>query len=82
MKEKASATTNNTAKKQSKRKTIYEDLAGANDWTVFFELPELNAFSITHFPQHMCKTKKQVDAFVISHSRIFFFGWPGTYGSN
>ena len=69
MKEKASATTINTAKTQSKRKTFYGDLAGANDWTVFFELPELKTFSIKHFPQDICQTKKQVDAFVISQSR-------------
>ena len=69
VKEKASATTINTAKTQSKRKTFYGDLAGANDWTVFFELPELKAFSIKHFPQDICQTKKEVDAFVISQSR-------------
>ena len=69
MKEKASATTINTAKTQSKRKTFYGDLAGANDWTVFFELPELKEFSIKHFPQDICQTKKEVDAFVISQSR-------------
>ena len=49
VKEKASA----TAKTQSKRKTFYGDLAGANDWTVFFELPELKELSIKHFPQDM-----------------------------
>ena len=38
VKEKASATTINTAKTQSKRKTSYGNLAGANDWAVFFEL--------------------------------------------
>ena len=54
---------------QSKRKTFYGDLAGANDWTVFFELPELKEFSIKHFPQDICQTKKQVDAFVISKSK-------------
>jgi len=69
VKEKASATTINTAKTQSKRKTFYGDLAGANDWTVFFELPELKELSIIHFPQDICQTKKQVDAFVISQSR-------------
>ena len=55
VKEKASATTINTAKMQNKRKTFYGDLAGANDWTVFFELPELKAFSIKHFPQVICQ---------------------------
>ena len=69
MKEKASATTINTAKMQSKRKTFYGDLAGANDWTVFFELPELKEFSIKHFPQDICQAKKQSDGFVISQSR-------------
>ena len=69
MKEKASATTINTAKAQSKRKTFYGDLAGANDWTVFFKLPELKELSIKHFPQDKCQTKKQVDAFVIYQSR-------------
>ena len=69
MKEKASATTISTAKTQSKRKTFYGDLAGANDRTVFFELSELKAFSIKHFPPDICQTKKQVDAFVISQSR-------------
>jgi hypothetical protein len=64
VKEKASATTINTAKTQSKRKTFYGDLAGANDWTVFFELPELKTFSIKLFPQDICQTKKQIDAFV------------------
>ena len=60
VKEKASAgtTTINTAKTQSKRKTFYGDLAGANDWTVFFKLPELKAFSIKHIPQDIYKTKK------------------------
>ena len=55
VKEKASATTINTAKTQ--RKTFYGDLAGANDWTVFFELPELKEHSIKHFPQDICQTK-------------------------
>ena len=69
VKGKASATTINTAKIQSKKKTLYGDLAGANDWTVFFEIPELKAFSIKQFPQDIYQTKKQVDAFVISQSR-------------
>ena len=60
VKEKASATTINTAKIQSKRKTFYGDLAGANDWTVFFELPELKEFSIKHFPQDICQTKNKL----------------------
>ena len=54
MKEKASAATINTAKTQRKRKTFYGDLAGANDWTVFFELPELNlALNKTLSSRHM-----------------------------
>ena len=61
---------------QSKRKTFYGDLAGANDWTVFFELPELKEFSIKHFPQDICQTKKEVDAFVISQSRKICFVGP------
>ena len=68
-------------KYNSAMQTIYGDLAGANDWTVYFELPELKAFSIKHFPQDICQTKKQVDAFVITQTG-FFFCWPGNYGSN
>ena len=69
VKEKASGTTINTATLQSKRKTFYGDLAGANNWTVYFELPELKEFLIKHFPQDIYQTKKQVDAFFISQSK-------------
>ena len=62
--------------KQTKKKTFYGDLATSNDWTVFFELPELKAFSIKHFPQDICQTTKQVDAFVISRSRKICFVGP------
>ena len=34
-----------------------------------FTSKELKTFSIKHFPQDICQTKKQVDAFVISQSR-------------
>ena len=64
--EKATATTISSDKGHNKKKTFYGDLATSNDWTVFFELPELKAFSIKHFPQDICQTTKQVDAFVIS----------------
>jgi len=57
VKEKASTTTINTATTQSKRKTFCRELAGANDWTVFFELLELKEFSIKIFPQDSCQTK-------------------------
>ena len=61
--------------KLTKKKTFYGDLATSNDWTVFFKLPELKAFSIKHFPQVICQTTKQVDAFVISQSsKICFVG--------
>ena len=43
--EKATATTISSATTHIKRKTFYRDLATSNDWTVFFELPELNEFS-------------------------------------
>ena len=52
------------------------DLATSIDWTVFFELSELKAFSIKHFPQDICQTTKQVDAFVISQSRKICFVSP------
>ena len=68
VKEKASATTINTVKIQSKRKTFYGNLAGANDWTAFFVLPELKEFSIKHFV-HISKQENM-------------FGWSGTYCSN
>ena len=76
MKEKTSATTINTAKTQSKRKTFHGDLAGANDWTVFFKLPELKELPIKHFPQDICQTKKEVS------KQENLFGWAGTYSSN
>ena len=47
----------------------------------FFELPELKAFSIKHFPQDICQTTKQVDACHISKQKDFFC-WPRTHGSN
>ena len=31
--------------------------------------PDLKELSIKHFPQDICQTKKEVDAFVISQSR-------------
>ena len=77
VKEKTSPTTINTEKTQSKRKNFYGYLAGANEWT----LPELKAFSMKHFPQDSCQTKKQVDSFVLSQTRKIC-GWPGTFGSN
>ena len=82
VKEKASAITISSAKAHNKKKNFYGDLATSNDWTVFFELPELKEFSIKHFPQDICQTTKQVDAFVISRSRKICFVWPGTHGSN
>ena len=60
MKEKASATTINTTKTQRKRKTFYGDLAGANDWTVFFKLPELKTFSINTFLKTSAKLKNKL----------------------
>ena len=51
VKEKATASTISSAKTHNTEKTFYRDLATSNDWTVFFELPELKAFSIKHFPQ-------------------------------
>jgi len=76
VKEKATASTISSAKTHNKKKTFYGDLATSNDWTVFFELPELKAFSIKHFPQDICQTTKQVDAFVISRSRKICFVGP------
>ena len=75
MKEKATASTISSVKTHNK-KTSYGDFATSNDWTVFFELPELKAFSIKHFPQDICQTTKQVDAFVISRSRNICFDGP------
>ena len=69
VKEKATASTISSAKTHNNKKTFYGDLATSNDWTVFFELPELKAFSIKHFPQDICQTTKQIDAFVISQAR-------------
>ena len=67
VKEKATASTISSAKTHNKKKNTFSgDLATSNDWTVFFELPELKAFSIKHFLQDICQTTKQVDAFVIS----------------
>ena len=80
MKEKASATIISSAKAHNKKKTLYGDLATSNDWTVFFELPELKSFSIKHFPQDICQTTKQVDAFVISQSRKLCFVGPELTG--
>ena len=62
VKEMTTASTISSAKILNKKKTFYGDLATSNDWTVFFELPELKAFSIKHFPQDICQTTKQVDA--------------------
>ena len=42
--------------KNLSKKTFYGDLATSNDWTVFFELQELKAFSIKCFPQEICQT--------------------------
>ena len=63
-------------KHTTKKKSFYGDLATSNDWTVFFELPELKAFSIKHFPQDIFQTTKQVDAFVISRSKKICFVGP------
>ena len=76
VKEKATASTISSAKTHNKKKSYNGDLATSNDWTVFFELPELKAFSIKHFPQDICQTTKQVDAFVISRSRKICFVGP------
>ena len=35
----------------------------------FFDYLFIKEFSIKHFPQDICQTKKQVDAFVISQSK-------------
>ena len=53
VKEKATATTISSAKRHNKKQNFYGDLATSNDWTVFFELPELKEFSIKHFPQYI-----------------------------
>ena len=76
--EKATASTISSAKTHNIKKTFYRDLATSNSWTVFFELTELmiKAFSIKHFPQDICQTTKQVDAFVISRSRKICFVGP------
>ena len=55
---------------------MFGALATKNDWTVFFELPELKEFSIKHFPQDICQTTKQVYAFVISRIRKICFVGP------
>ena len=75
VKEKASATTINTAKTQSKRKTFYGDLAGANDWTVFFELPELKELSINTFLKTYAKLKKKL--IVLSYLKAGKLFWLG-----
>ena len=67
VKEKATASTISSAKTNNKTKTFYGDLATSNDWTVFFQLPKLKAFSIKHFPQDSCQTTKQVDALNLSY---------------
>ena len=45
VKEKATASTISSAKILNKKKTFYGDLATSNDWTVFFEFPELKIFA-------------------------------------
>ena len=52
-------------------------------WMIWVDLPfliyllsELKAFSTKHFPQDICQTTKQVDAFVISRSRKICFVGP------
>ena len=62
--------------KHNIKKAFYGDLDTSNDWSVFFRLPELKAFSIKHFPQDNFQTTKQVDAFVISRSRKICFVGP------
>ena len=70
VKEKATASTISSAKTHNKKKTFYGDLATSNDWTVFFELPELKPFSITSWCfYHILKQKD-------------LFCWPSTHGSN
>ena len=75
VKEKATASTISSAKTHNRKKTFHGDLATSNDWTVFCEHPD-KAFSIKHFPQDICQTTKQVDAFVISRSRKICFIGP------
>ena len=65
-----------SAKTHNNKKTFYRDLATSNDWTVFFELPELKVLAIKYFPQEICQTTKQVDAFVIPRSRNICFVGP------
>jgi Reverse transcriptase (RNA-dependent DNA polymerase) len=47
----------------------YGELTPANDWSVYFDLPELKDFSVEKFPQEVCKTDKRVDAFILSRQK-------------
>ena len=60
MKEKATASTISSAKTHNKKKTFFGDLATSNDWTVFFELPELKAFSINTFLKIFAKLQNKL----------------------
>ena len=60
VKEKATASTISSAKTHNKKKTFYGDLATSNDRTVFFELPELKAFSIKHFLKIFAKLQNKL----------------------
>ena len=63
LKEKATDSTIMTAVQQkhtTTKKTFYGDLATSNDWTVFFELPELKAFSINPFLKIFAKLQNKL----------------------
>ena len=60
VKEKATASTISSAKTNNKKKTFYGHLATSNDWTVFFELPELKAFSINTFLKIFAKLQNKL----------------------
>ena len=60
VKEKAAASTISSAKTHNKKKTFYGDLATSNDWTVFFELPKLKAFSINTFLKIFAKLQNKL----------------------
>ena len=65
-----------------KKKDFLWDLASSNDWTVFFELPELKAFSIKHFPQRYLPNYKTSWCFCHISKQKYLFCWPRTHCTN
>ena len=58
-----------TPKVTQSKPPFYGELAPADDWAIFFDLPDLAEHSVKEFPQEICKTGKCIDAFIVSRQK-------------